>query len=118
MIRQLVAASLCIGLSSPGFACDVSGTAFDAGGKPIRYAAVRLINRETQQEAFATADANATFRFAESWLGASGNSYRVDLLSAPTVVTGTRFPTRSIVGMSQEFACHSGERQDVHAVKG
>jgi len=60
-------------------------------------------------------DANATFHFAG--VAAGSQAYRVDLLGVPTAVTGSRIPTRSIVGMTPEFSCRPGqsEHQDVRA---
>lgn len=94
--------------------CNVSGTAYDFGGRPLRNAVVRLTDTQTQRAAFLVTDAQAGFAFADL---APGAHYRVDLLSAPTVVTGTHLPTRSIVGKSSAFACITGNaaRADVRA---
>jgi len=93
-------------------ACNVSGTAYDSGGKPMP-TVVRLVDLQTQQAEFAATDAHAAFAFS----GAGGGHYRLDVLSAPTVVTGTHFATRSILGMSDNFACCGGQlaHQDVRA---
>jgi len=93
-------------------ACTITGTAFDAGGRPMRDAVVRLTDLHTGHAAFIAADSNASFVFADL----PSNSFRLDVLSPPTIVTGTKIPTRSILGMSDNFAC-SGQatRQDVRA---
>jgi hypothetical protein len=94
--------------------CRVAGTAYDAAGRPLGSAVVRLLDLDTQQASFSAVDKHSAFSFdgvAPSDVG----RYRVDLLSAPTVVTGTRIPTRSILGMSASFACGAGQvaQQDV-----
>jgi len=118
MNRSSVA--LILTLVAPGaFAadgCRVAGTAYDAAGKPLGSAVVRLLDMDTGQTQFSAADRHAAFSFdgvAPSDIG----RYRIDLLSAPTVVTGTRLPTRSILGMSANFACGAGQvaQQDVRA---
>lgn len=92
--------------------CNVAGKAYDVDGRPMRAAVVRLINLETRQASLSATDTNADFR-----LGASGGGqYRVDLLSPPTVVTGSHIPTRSVVGTTTDFSCRGGpEHQDVRA---
>lgn len=94
--------------------CSVAGTAYDADGRPLHRAVVRLTDLQTQQSQFAAADAQAAFQFSDV-AAADDGRYRLDVLSAPTVVTGTRIPTRSILGMSPTFACGAGRaaRQDV-----
>ncbi|HEY6942928.1 carboxypeptidase-like regulatory domain-containing protein [Dokdonella sp.] len=94
--------------------CRVTGTAYDADGRPLQSAVLRLVDLQTRQSAFIAADAKAGFSFdavAPSDIG----RYRIDVLSAPTVVTGSRIPTRSVLGSSPTFACGSGQiaRQDV-----
>ncbi|HEU4664952.1 MAG TPA: carboxypeptidase-like regulatory domain-containing protein [Dokdonella sp.] len=94
--------------------CRVTGTVYDADGRPLQSAVLRLVDLETRQSAFSAADAKAGFSFdavAPSDIG----RYRIDVLSAPTVVTGSRIPTRSVLGMTPTFACGSGQlaRQDV-----
>ena len=93
-------------------ACTVTGTAFDIDGRPLRDAVVRLVDVQTGQKAVSAADANAAFVID----GPAAGSYRLDVLGPPTVVTGTRIPTRSILGMTNTFACGAGQamRQDVH----
>ena len=86
--------------------CNISGAAYDYHGKPLPSAVVRLIDTRTQQAEFLSADAQAAFRFTDL---APGASYRLDLISPPTVVTGTHLPTRSILGISPAFACAAGE---------
>ncbi|MBS0570992.1 MAG: carboxypeptidase regulatory-like domain-containing protein [Proteobacteria bacterium] len=92
--------------------CSVSGTAYDFQGRPLKDAVVRLTDTRTRHAAFLVTDARAGYAFADL---APGAHYRVDLLSAPTVVTGTHLPTRSIVGMSSAVACSAGQlaRADV-----
>jgi hypothetical protein len=96
--------------------CRVAGTAYDSGGRPLGSVVVRLRDIDTGQAQFSAADQHAAFAFdgvAPSDIG----RYRIDLLSAPTVVTGTRIPTRSILGMTANFACGAGQvaQQDVRA---
>ena len=109
--------ALALVLAAPALACAdscrVSGTAFDMHGKPVR-GVVRLIDLHTQQSALSTTDANAGFSFASALPG--DGPYRLDLISEPSRVTGSRIPTRSIVGMSENFDCRSAlAHQDVHA---
>lgn len=90
-------------------ACSVSGKAFDYDGKPLPAGVVRLLDLQTGHSSFSAVDANAGYTFS----GLGGSSYRIDVLSPPTVVTGTMLPTRSILGMSSEFACSGMAHQDV-----
>ncbi len=117
MIRYLLA----LVLSVPALAafaaadtCSVYGTAFDYHGRPQSTAVVRLLDTQTRQVAFLAANVHAGYMFAEL---TPGVQYRLDLLGAPIVVTGTHLPTRSIIGMSPAFACSGGQRAraDVHA---
>jgi hypothetical protein len=109
--------ALALVLAAPALACAdscrVSGTAYDMHGKPVR-GVVRLIDLHTQQAALSTTDANAGFSFAAALPG--DGPYRLDLISEPNRVTGSRIPTRSIVGMSENFDCRSAlAHEDVHA---
>lgn len=113
--------ALVVLLAAPAFSgvaladgCRVSGTVYDAEGRPLRSAVVRLFDFETRQSAFIAADAKAGFSF-DSLAPADIGRYRIDVLSAPTVVTGSRIPTRSVLGTTAAFACGSGQlaRQDV-----
>ena len=111
--------ALALVLSTPAAAalagaCSITGTAFDAGGRPARDAVVRLTDLQTRQVYYSAADTNAAFLFTGLDAGGSGR-YRIELISPPTIVTGTKIPTRSIVGTTREFGCTSGARQDVHA---
>ena len=106
----LVLSSSAAGAFAAG-ACTVSGTAYDADGKPMRDAVVRLVDLQTGHKAFGAADANAAFVVD----GAGTGSYRLDVLSPATVVTGTRIPTRSVLGMTNAFSCSAATRQDVRA---
>jgi hypothetical protein len=112
MYRYALAMVLSTTACSAADACDVSGTAYDAHGKPMR-AVVRLMDLQTKQSTFSITDANAAFAFN----GASGGGmYRIDLISEPAKVTGSHIPTRSIVGMSASFSCGQQlAHQDVHA---
>jgi hypothetical protein len=97
-------------------ACSVAGKAYDSSGRPLQNAVLRLVDLQTRQTAFRAADANADFMF--DGLDANGGGhYRIDVLGPATIVTGTRIPTRSIVGMTGDFSCSAGElaHQDVHA---
>jgi hypothetical protein len=111
--------ALVLVLSTPAFAtlaatdaCRVTGTAYDAAGKPLQ-AVVRLVDQQTLQTEFSTTDAHATFTFSDLSPDASGQRYRLDVLSPPTVVTGTHIATRSVLGIAPGFACNAGE--SVHA---
>lgn len=114
MIRLAVILVLCVPALAAANTCSVSGTAYGYHGQPLRAAVVRLTDTHSQRAEFLATDASAGFAFADL---APGARYRVDLLSAPTAVTGSRLPTRSIVGMSPAFACTAGEsaRADVRA---
>ena len=105
MIRLAVILVLCVPALAAANTCSVSGTAYGYHGQPLRAAVVRLTDTQNQNAAFFVTDASAGFAFADL---APGARYRVDLLSAPTVVTGSRLPTRSIVGMSPAFTCMTG----------
>jgi hypothetical protein len=93
--------------------CRVAGSAFDQQGHPLKDAVVRLTDTHSGRAEFLRTDAQAGFEFADV---AAGADYRVDLISAPTRVTGSHLPTRSILGMSNAFACAAGQiaRADVH----
>ena len=98
-------------LTGAAAGCRVSGTAYDAAGKPAR-AVVRLTDVDSGQQVFAATDRRAAFAID----GAGDGPYRIDLLSHPGVVTGSRLPVRSIVGQSPVFACGTGaQTQDVRA---
>jgi hypothetical protein len=96
--------------------CRVAGTAYDAGGRPLGSVVVRLLDVDSGQTQFSAADRHAAFSFEDVAPSDIGR-YRIDLLSAPTIVTGTRIPTRSILGMTANFACGAGQvaQQDVRA---
>lgn len=99
-----------------GDLCSVSGTAYDTSGKPLQ-SVVRLVDRHTSATRFLATDAHAGFAFADLVADESGQRYQIDLLSPPTVVTGSRIPVRSIVGIAPRFACGAGQtaQLDVHA---
>lgn len=94
--------------------CSISGTAYDAAGNPLR-GVVRLVDRHTHQAEFRQTDGRAGFTFANLTADSSGGRYQLDVLSPPTVVTGTRIPTRSILGIAPRFVCAAGStaRADV-----
>ena len=96
-----------------GGGCNISGKAYDYDGRPLPNAVVRRIDLQTNQSAYAAVGPDASFAFHDL----NAVEYRLDLLSPPTVVTGTMLPTRSIWGMSQAFACNAGQSavQDVRA---
>jgi len=109
--------ALVLFFSLPAFAradtCSVSGTAYDMHGRPAR-GVVRLIDLQTQQAPLSITDANAAYSFSAALPG--DGPYRIDLISEPNRVTGSRIPTRSIVGMSETFACRGAlAHQDVRA---
>ncbi len=98
--------------SAASTACSVTGTAYTLRGKPLQGAVVRLVDLDSQMQAFALTDASANYSIDVS--GISGQRVRVDLISDPAVVTGTHLPTRSILGKSDVFACAAGQsHQDV-----
>jgi hypothetical protein len=111
----LILSTQAVGAFAATDACSVSGTAYDSAGRPLRSAVVRLVDLESHKTAFSAADAHSGFSFSDVAAADTGR-YRLDVLSAPTKVTGSRIPTRSVVGMSQSFACGAGQlaRQDVH----
>lgn len=114
-MKAFVAGFACLILAAAqAQACSVSGTAFAPNGKKLSGAVVRLIDLDAPHAAvFTTTDANATFAFNGA---ASGQRMRIDIISAPTVVTGSHVPTRSIIGESDTFACSNSQMmQDVRA---
>lgn len=96
--------------------CNVSGTAFDSAGKPMD-SVVRLVDLQNRSVRFSTTNAKAGFAFDDLVPDTSGQRYRIDVLSPATIVTGSRIPVRSIVGIAPEFACAAGQtvRRDVRA---
>lgn len=115
MIRPILILVLCaptVAAVAATGTCSVSGTAYDFGGRPLRAAVVRLIDTQSQRAELLATDAHADYVFADL---APGARYQLDLLSVPTVVTGTHLPTRSVVGKSSAFACAAGQtaRDDV-----
>jgi hypothetical protein len=101
MSRLVFAAILAVSpLVAVAADCRVSGTAYNIIGKPMR-AVVRLTNVDSGRSVFGATDAKAAFS-----LDASGNgNFRLDLISAPTRVTGSHLRTRSILGQSPRFSC-------------
>jgi len=94
--------------------CSVAGRAYDPAGKPLHDAVVRVVNQQTGQSAFGVTDAQAGYHITAA---GGGDLYRVDLLGNATEVTGSHVRTRSIVGMSADFACRGTAQQDVRALE-
>jgi hypothetical protein len=94
--------------------CSVSGTAYASDGRPLDAAVVRLTDLDTRASVFGAAGRDASFAFVAP---AAGGRYRLDLLGAPTRVTGSHIPVRSVLGRSPPFACLAGQpaHQDVRA---
>ncbi len=117
MIRLAIALLLSTGVASAAQACSVSGTAHETKGGPLPYAVLRVTNVQSGATAFAIADANAAFQF--DGLNGDGQSYRLDLLSPATQVTGSHLRTRSVMGRAPDFTCREGQpaRVDVRAVE-
>ena len=112
MMRLLLAALLAtfaVDSQAASGTCQIAGTAFDYTGQPLPTAVVRLVDRQTHQASYRAADANARFEFTDLTADASGERYRLDVLSPATVVTGTHIRTRSVVGIAPTFAC-SGDQ--------
>jgi len=114
MTSRIAALAAFLFLAANAQACSISGTAFTARGHKAPGAVVRLTDLDASQSAaFAVADDNAMFAFDGA---VSGQRMRLDLLSPPTVVTGSLLPTRSILGQSEIFACTNSQMvQDLQA---
>jgi len=93
--------------------CRITGTAYDYAGHPLPDAVIRLIDRQTQQTAYRASNADAAFAFSHLPVDASGQRYRLDVLSPAVEVTGTHILTRSVLGIAPAFACSAD--QDVRA---
>jgi hypothetical protein len=108
-------AALAFDANASSDTCLITGTAYDYSGKPLPNAVIRLIDQQTHQTAYRATDTNAAFEFADQSPDASGQRYRLDVLSPPTVVVGTHLPTRSVLGIAPSFACEAGQsvRADV-----
>lgn len=103
-----------LAVSAGGHACSVTGTAYSVKGQPLHNAVVRLVDLDSQAQTFALTDASANYSIDANSM--SGQRMRVDLVSEPTVVTGTHLPSRSILGQSDSFACAAGQsHEDVRA---
>jgi hypothetical protein len=115
LILIALLATLAIDAQAAPETCRISGTAYDYTGHPLPTAVIRLIDRQTRQITYRASDANAAFAFADLPVDTSGQRYRLDVLSAATVVTGTHIPTRSVLGIAPAFACGAGQsvRADV-----
>jgi hypothetical protein len=114
-MKALVAGFACsLLIAGQAQACSVSGTAFTPNGKKMAWAVVRLIDLDAPHSAvYTTADENASFAFNGA---SSGQRMRLDIISPPTVVTGSHVPTRSIMGQSETFSCANSQMmQDVRS---
>lgn len=89
--------------------CGINGTAYDYSGRPLTAAVIRLSDRQTKQITYRTTDAKAAFAFDGLPADASGQRYRLDVLSRPNVVTGSHIPRRSVLGVAPAFVCGAGE---------
>jgi hypothetical protein len=111
MFRFALALLLCtpaLGALAATDTCQVAGTAYGVDGRPLRAAVVRLVDLQTRGTAFSALDAHSGFVFDR--LASNDNGiYRLDVLSAPTTVTGSHIATRSVLGMSPTFACTAGQ---------
>jgi hypothetical protein len=108
-------ATLALDAQASSDTCIITGTAFDYSGRPLPNAVVRLTDQQTHQMVYRAADTNAAFAFEDQLPDVSGQRYRLDVLSQPTVVVGTHFPTRSVLGIAPAFVCEAGQsvRADV-----
>ena len=115
LVLIAVLAALALDAQAAPDTCRISGTAYDYTGHPLPTAVIRLTDQQTQQTAYRATDANAAFAFAALPVDASGQRYQLDVLSPPTVVTGSLIPTRSVLGIAPAFACDAGQsvRADV-----
>ncbi|MEO7064295.1 MAG: carboxypeptidase-like regulatory domain-containing protein, partial [Dokdonella sp.] len=95
--------------------CRVTGSAYDFSGRPLPGAVIRLHDRQTRQTTYRSTDAKAAFTFDSVPADASGQRYRLDVLSPAVLVTGTHIPRRSVLGVAPAFVCNAGEmaRMDV-----
>ena len=110
----VISALALLAVSTGGNACSVSGTAYTVKGQPWHGAVVRLVDLDSQTTMFAVTDASAKYSIDANSM--SGQRMRVDLVSDPTIVTGTHLPSRSILGQSDSFACSTGQsHEDVRA---
>lgn len=105
-----------LGAHTAAGACEIAGMAYDDSGKAFPASVVRLTDRKTHQSIYRVADANARFEFGDLPSDDIGQRYRLDMLSAATVVTGTHIRTRSVVGIAPPFAC-SGDQTARVSVK-
>jgi hypothetical protein len=118
MIRPILfalLATLALDVQAAPDTCRITGTVYDYSGHPLPAAVIRLIDRQTQQTTYRAADANAAFAFADSPADASGQRYRLDVLSPAVAETGTHIPSRSVLGIAPAFICNAGQsvRADV-----
>lgn len=102
-------ATLALDAHASADTCRIMGTAYDYAGHPLPAAVIRLIDRQTRQAVYQATDANAAFTFADMPMDASGQRYRLDVLSPAETVTGTHIPTRSVIGIAPAFVCDAGQ---------
>ncbi len=112
VITALIAA-LALDAQASSDTCSITGTAYDYSGHPLPAAVIRLIDRQTQQTEYHAADATAAFAFTDVPNDASGQRYRLDVLSPAVVVTGTHIRTRSVVGVAPAFTCMAAQNSHV-----
>ncbi len=112
MIRSVFTVLLmafALNMQASSDACRIIGTAYEYTGRPLPAAVVRLIDLQSHRTTYRAADASATFAFDGLSTDASGQRYRLDVLSPEVVVTGTHIRTRSILGIAPTFICEAGQ---------
>ncbi len=112
MIRTAIALVLSFAAINAAQACGVVGSAYDTDGKPLPHAVLRLTQLPSGAQMFVAANANAAFQFDGL---AEGGAYRLDLLGAPTAVTGSHLRTRSVIGRAPDIDCRGEPHVDVRA---
>jgi len=115
LVLTALFATLAFNVQASPDECRIMGTAYDYTGHPLPAAVIRLIDQQTQQTAYTASNADATFAFANLPVDASGQRYRLDVLSPAVEVTGSHIPMRSVLGIAPAFACGAGQsvRADV-----
>lgn len=116
-MNRLVLAALIVTLALDAQAssdtCRITGTAYDYSGRPLPAAVIRLIDRQTREAEYRAVDATAAFAFTDVASDASGQRYRLDVLSPAVVVTGTHIRTRSVLGIAPAFTCVAAQNSRV-----
>ncbi len=105
MVLTALIATFAVDAQASTDTCHISGTAYDYSGHPLPAAVIRLTDLQTHQTEFRAADASAAFAFSDLAQDASGQRYRLDILSPAVIVTGTHIRTRSVLGIAPSFAC-------------